>query len=116
MFESVMTPKMAETAPDCHQGARQNNASPRRQMLRGLGAMAMAGLLAACQVVPKTGGPATPPPPTDPTDNVGTGLPTDTDRLRLHLLVPKTGPNRDATTHHAQETTHAQPHKPGSAT
>src|SRR3546814_7654316 len=53
MFESGMTPKMAETAPDCHQRARQNNASPRRGMLRGLGVMAMAGLLAACQVVPK---------------------------------------------------------------
>src|SRR3546814_1696362 len=70
MFESGMTPKMAETAPDCHQRARQNNASPRREMLRGLGVMAMAGLLAACQVVPKTGGPVTPPPPPDPTDNV----------------------------------------------
>jgi len=98
MFESGMTPKMAETAPDCHQGARQNNASPRRQMLRGLGVMALAGLLGACQVVPKTGGPATPPPPTDPTDNVGPGLPTDTDRHRVALLVPQTGANADVGT------------------
>src|SRR3546814_12881145 len=82
MFESGMTPKMAETAPDCHQRARQNNASPRREMLRGLGVMAMAGLLAACQVVPKTGGPVTPPPPPDPTDTVGPGLPPDTARPR----------------------------------
>ena len=57
--------------------------------------MAMAGLLAACQVVPKTGGPVTPPPPETPTDNVGPGLPTDTDRHRVALLVPQTGPNAD---------------------
>src|SRR3546814_19761012 len=76
-------------------------------MLRGLGAMAMAGLLAACQVVPKTGGPATPPPPTDPTDNVGPGLPTDTDRHRVALLVPKTGANADVGTAIANATTHA---------
>src|SRR3546814_15504405 len=74
-------------------------------MLRGLGAMAMAGLLAACQVVPKTGGPATPPPPTDPTDNVGPGLPTDTDRHRVALLVPKTGANADVGTAIANATT-----------
>ena len=105
MFESGMTPKMAETAPDCHGGARQVNASSRRAMLRGLGVMAMAGLLAACQVVPKTGGPATPPPPTDPTDNVGPGLPTDTDRHRVALLVPQTGPNADVGTAIANATT-----------
>jgi ABC-type branched-subunit amino acid transport system substrate-binding protein len=90
MFESGMTPKMAETADQ-----RQINASPRRQMLRGLGVAAMAGLLAACQVVPKTSGPATPTPPTNPDDNVGPGLPTDTDRHRVALLVPQTGPNAD---------------------
>src|SRR3546814_1518567 len=67
--------------------------------------MAMAGLLAACQVVPKTGGPATPPPPTDPTDNVGPGLPTDTDRHRVALLVPKTGANADVGTAIANATT-----------
>src|SRR3546814_2838646 len=100
-----MTPKMAETAPDCHQRARQNNASPRREMLRGLGVMAMAGLLAACQVVPKTGGPVTPPPPPDPTDNVGPGLPTDTDRHRVALLVTKTGANADVGTAIANATT-----------
>src|SRR3546814_18232655 len=74
-------------------------------MLRGLGAMARAGLLAACQVVPKTGGPATPPPPPDPTDNVGPGLPTDTDRHRVALLVPKTGANADVGTALANATT-----------
>ncbi len=64
-------------------------------MLRGLGAVAMAGLLTACQVVPKTSGPAALPPPEAPTDNVGPGLPTDTDRHRVALLVPQTGANAD---------------------
>ncbi|WP_374524095.1 penicillin-binding protein activator [Sphingopyxis sp.] len=64
-------------------------------MLRGLGVAAMAGLLAACQMVPKTTGPATPPPPQNGGDNVGPGLPTDTDRHRVALLVPETGPNAD---------------------
>ena len=35
------------------------------------------------------------PPPETPTDNVGPGLPTDTDRHRVALLVPQTGPNAD---------------------
>ncbi|MGN6692177.1 MAG: penicillin-binding protein activator [Sphingopyxis sp.] len=81
---------MAETAAQ-----RQAYASPRRQLLRGLGVAAMAGLLAACQMVPKTNGPATPPPPQNGGDNVGPGLPTDTDRHRVALLVPETGPNAD---------------------
>ncbi len=86
---------MAETAPNCQEGSRQAYASPRRQLLRGLGVAAMAGLLAACQMVPKTTGPATPPPPQNGGDNVGPGLPTDTDRHRVALLVPETGPNAD---------------------
>ena len=85
MVESGMTPKMAETAAQ-----RQNNASPRRQLLRGLGAVALAGVLAACQVVPKSGGPATTPPPSDPGETVGPGLPTDTDRHRVALLDSRT--------------------------
>lgn len=64
-------------------------------MLRGLGVMALAGLLGACQVVPKGAGPVAPPPPEAPTDNFGPGLPTDTDRHRVALLVPQTGPNAD---------------------
>jgi ABC-type branched-subunit amino acid transport system substrate-binding protein len=100
MFESGMTLKMAETVAQ-----RQNNAPARRQMLRGLGVAAMAGLLAACQVVPKSNGPATPPPPTNPDDNVGPGLPTDTDRHRVALLVPQTGPNADVGTAIANATT-----------
>lgn len=100
MFESGMTLKMAETVAQ-----RQNNAPARRQMLRGLGVAAMAGLLAACQVVPKTNGPATPPPPEQPGDNVGPGLPTDTDRHRVALLVPQTGPNADVGTAIANATT-----------
>jgi len=100
MFESGMTLKMAETVAQ-----RQRYAPLRRQMLRGLGVAAMAGLLAACQVVPKSNGPATPPPPTNPDDNVGPGLPTDTDRHRVALLVPQTGPNADVGTAIANATT-----------
>ncbi|MDK2760791.1 MAG: penicillin-binding protein activator [Sphingopyxis sp.] len=74
-------------------------------MLRGLGVMAMAGLLAACQVVPKSNGPATPPPPTNTDDHVGPGLPTDTDRHRIALLVPQTGANADVGTAIANATT-----------
>jgi ABC-type branched-subunit amino acid transport system substrate-binding protein len=90
MVESGMTPKMAETATE-----RQNNAASRRKMLRTMATLAMAGLLAACQVVPKANGPATPPPPEKPAETVGPGLPTDTDRHRVALLVPETGPNAD---------------------
>ena len=100
MFESGMTLKMAETVAQ-----RQIYAPVRRQMLRGLGVMAMAGLLAACQVVPKSSGPATPPPPTNPDDSVGPGLPTDTDRHRVALLVPQTGANADVGTAIANATT-----------
>ncbi len=88
MVESGMAAEMAETTRE-----RQGNASPRRQLLRGIATLALGGLLAACQVVPKTNGPATPPPPDKPTDNVGPGLPTDTDRHRVALLVPQTGTN-----------------------
>jgi len=102
MVESGMKPKMAETSAE-----RQAYASPRRQLLRGLGVAAMAGLLAACQMVPKANGPATPPPPQNGGDNVGPGLPTDTDRHRVALLVPETGPNADVGVAIANATTMA---------
>ncbi|WP_294036281.1 penicillin-binding protein activator [Sphingopyxis sp.] len=91
---------MAETSAE-----RQVNASSRRRMLRGMATLALGGLLAACQMVPKANGPATPPPPETPTDNVGPGLPTDTDRHRVALLVPQTGPNADVGTAIANATT-----------
>jgi hypothetical protein len=100
MIESGMEPKMAETSAE-----RQVNASSRRRMLRGMATLALGGLLAACQMVPKANGPATPPPPETPTDNVGPGLPTDTDRHRVALLVPQTGPNADVGTAIANATT-----------
>src|SRR3989344_2297806 len=90
MVESGMMPQMAETAAE-----RQNNASPRRQMLRMAAVMAMAGLLAACQVVPKGNGPTTVVTPDRPPEAIEPGLPTDTDRHRVALLVPQTGPNAD---------------------
>ncbi|MBT2188486.1 penicillin-binding protein activator [Sphingobium sp. H33] len=50
-------------------------------------------VLAACsQVVPRTQGPPPPPPATQQPDVVQ-GLPTDTERHRVALLVPMTGPN-----------------------
>ncbi|MGB3318588.1 MAG: penicillin-binding protein activator [Sphingopyxis granuli] len=67
--------------------------------------LALGGLLAACQVVPKSGGPAAPPPPENPDETVGPGLPTDTDRHRVALLVPQTGSNADVGTAIANATT-----------
>ena len=90
MVEFGMTQQMAETAAQ-----RQNNASSRRRMLRMATTIAMAGFLAACQMVPKADGPTTAPPPERPTDTIEPGLPTDTDRHRVALLVPQTGPNAD---------------------
>ncbi|WP_235527192.1 penicillin-binding protein activator [Sphingopyxis sp. 113P3] len=66
--------------------------------------MALGGLLAACQVVPKTAGP--PPPPETP-ETIEPGLPTDTDRHRVALLVPETGANADVGTAIANATTMA---------
>lgn len=76
-------------------------------MLRGMATLALGGLLAACQVVPKTAGPVTAPPPEKPSDNIGPGLPTDTDRHRVALLVPQTGANADVGTAIANATTMA---------
>ena len=52
-------------------------------------------LLAACQsIVPKGPAPVTPSGPTGPTGpDVTQGLPTDTLRHRVALLVPMSGPN-----------------------
>lgn len=94
---------MAETFVERQEYA-SSAASARRRVLRGLGMVAFAGLLSACQVVPKANGPATPPPP-DPGETVGPGLPTDTDRHRVALLVPQTGANADVGTAIANATT-----------
>lgn len=100
MVESGMSPKMAESVVE-----RQDNALRRRRLLRGMATLALGGLLAACQVVPKSGGPAAPPPPEKPDETVGPGLPTDTDRHRVALLVPQTGANADVGTAIANATT-----------
>lgn len=103
MVESGMTLQMAEIDVQ-----RQNNALPRRRTLRGLAIFALAGLLAACQVVPKGAGPITAPPPDRSTEeSIEPGLPTDTDRHRVALLVPQTGPNADVGTAIANATTMA---------
>lgn len=59
---------------------------------RLLGAAVLSVGLAACQVIPKGGQPpvATPTPLPTPSE---TGLPTDTGRHRIALLVPLSGPN-----------------------
>jgi ABC-type branched-subunit amino acid transport system substrate-binding protein len=93
MSESGMAAVMAESM---HQ--RQGQAVPRRigQWRRTLGMSALALLLGACQVVPKGAGPDTAPPPEQPKEAaVDPGLPIDTDRHRVALLVPQTGPNAD---------------------
>ena len=66
------------------------------EQIRPLGkwiALLGAVVLSACQVVPK--GPPRPvaPPPPVVVDPVGPALPTDTQRNRVALLVPLTGPN-----------------------
>jgi len=66
-----------------------------RQALRGGRALALAALvlIAGCKVVPK--GPVRPieQPPVVQPEPVGPALPTDTERNRVALLVPLTGPN-----------------------
>ena len=60
-------------------------------MMRALGLAALA-LLAGCKVVPK-GPPVIAPPPVAMPEPVTPALPTDTERNRVALLVPLTGPN-----------------------
>ncbi len=70
-------------------------APPQRQAmhaLRLLGIAMLAALTAACQtVVPRSTGPVTPPVTTGPV--VTPGLPVDTERHRVALLLPMTGPD-----------------------
>ncbi len=62
-----------------------------------IGALGLATLLAACQgVVPKREAPVAPPPPVTTGPVVQPGLPTDTARHRVALLVPLTGGNAGA--------------------
>ena len=82
---------MAETRRE-----RQGEATARRDWLRTLAIAGATLLLAACQVVPKSSGPVTAPAPERPAQTaVDPGLPIDTDRHRIALLVPQTGANAD---------------------
>lgn len=74
-------------------------------MWRILSTMALGSLLAACQVVPKAGPAAPTTPQTDGNSQVGEGLPSDTDRHRVALLVPQSGTNADVGTSIANATT-----------
>lgn len=59
-----------------------------------IAALALAGLLAACQgVVPRQEAPGAPPPPVSSGPVIQPGLPTDSARHRVALLVPLTGDN-----------------------
>jgi ABC-type branched-subunit amino acid transport system substrate-binding protein len=61
---------------------------------RRAGGLMTLALLAACQaVVPKQDAPKTPPPPTTQQPTVQPGLPQDSERHRVALLVPMTGSN-----------------------
>lgn len=78
----------------------------RRHWLRTLAIAGATMLLAACQVVPKSSGPVTTAPVERPPETVvDTGLPIDTDRHRIALLVPQTGANADVGTAIANATT-----------
>lgn len=63
-----------------------------QRWLRKAFVVAMAMLVAACQTVVPKGPPTTPTTPGGP---VTPGLPTDTLRHRIALLVPQTGPNAE---------------------
>lgn len=66
------------------------------EQIRPLGkwiALLGAVVLSACQVVPKGSPRPAPLPPPVVVDPVGNALPTDTQRNRVALLVPLTGPN-----------------------
>lgn len=91
MGESGMRAVMAESGRQ-----RQANAQPRPFWRRNLAVAGLSLLLGACQVVPKGAGPVDVPPPVVPVETVvGPGLPVDTDRHRVALLIPQTGPNAD---------------------
>lgn len=77
-----------------------------RRWLRTLAIAGATMLLAACQVVPKSSGPATTAPVERPPEAaVDPGLPIDTDRHRIALLVPQTGANADVGSAIANATT-----------
>lgn len=83
---------MTETGADRQAMLLITRASMMKKAGRAL-LLGMTFLLAACQtMVPRTTGPVAPAQPTAPAP-VGPGLPTDTMRHRVALLVPTTGAN-----------------------
>ncbi len=62
---------------------------------RGLALALFTLVLAACRVVPDTGGPITGPTPVATPTPTATGLPQDEGRHRVALLVPLSGPNAE---------------------
>lgn len=93
MNESGMAAVMAESTRE-RQGQHAVRLLRHYGRLAGMTVAALA--LAACQVVPKGAGPVATAPAERPADvAVAPGLPVDTDRHRVALLVPQTGPNAD---------------------
>jgi ABC-type branched-subunit amino acid transport system substrate-binding protein len=91
MDESGMRAVMAERRGERHAGPAAASRWGRNLLILGT-----ALFLSACQVVPKPVGPIEAPPPEKPPETVvNPGLPVDTDRHRVALLVPQTGPNAD---------------------
>jgi branched-chain amino acid transport system substrate-binding protein len=103
MGESGMAMMMAESGR-----SRQAQANRRGHWTRIAAIFGGALLLTACQVVPKATGPIdAPPPEKTPETVVDPGLPVDTDRHRVALLVPQTGANADVGNAIANATTMA---------
>ena len=73
-------------------GVKKQGQSRRHHTLRMAAITGIAGILAACSVVPKAPPKPVDAPPEQPTGPI-TGLPTDGARHRVALLVPMTGPN-----------------------
>lgn len=90
-----MTAVMADQDLDA-QGilAQRAGAISRRQWLGRSFVIATTMLVAGCQTIVPKGPPTTPTTPTQP-GPVTPGLPTDTQRHRIALLVPQTGPNAE---------------------
>ncbi|MEY4270099.1 MAG: hypothetical protein RLZZ58_1315 [Pseudomonadota bacterium] len=102
MVESGVVSGMGASMADAR-SARHGFAS----FMRRAAVVIAALTLAACQVVPKGAGPVADVPPPPEVVTVDPGLPVDTDRHRVALLVPQSGINADVGQSIANATTMA---------
>jgi branched-chain amino acid transport system substrate-binding protein len=85
---------VTDRGPTGQVSLRQGRPGLSLRALRPWPALVGALMLAGCQtMVPKTAPPVAPPPPQTSEPTTVKGLPTDTERNRVALLVPLTGPN-----------------------